>query len=253
MRNLLRTCLILSMGFAPPALLRAQDRDEVRAAYLASAGLSEVAAELKDLLMEELQAVADPDADRLSRMYSFVMAVHGLDARLVRQLEAGGIDIVHSIRSNSRRFIEQGLYSDPAVFGEVTGFENLAQPMDGYQSTVTVKVLETLKGRVDADTIYLRQRWRIGDTDVTSRDFVPEVGKSYLLLLSKPMYDAALARRRLRGEIPDDPVNRRSDHYAIYRFYEADSTRVVMGDGSAYASRIAFQELRWLQELIDEL
>jgi hypothetical protein len=245
--------LLLALGFAVCAPAPGQGTEEARAVFLDSVGRSEIAAELREYLLNELSVVAEPNAERISRMYSFVMAIHGLDTRLVRQLAAGGIDVVHSMTSNSRRFIEQGLYSDPAVFGKVIGFGDGDEPQDGYSSTVTVKVIETLKGEVHADTIYLRQRNSFADAQVGPRHFLPEVGGSYLLLLSRPMYEFAIARRRLQGESRPPPGTARPDHFAIYRFYEADSTRVVMGDGSAYASRIAFQELRWLQELIDQL
>ncbi len=98
-------------------------------------------------------------------------------------------------------------------------------------------------------------RWCCGSVarsrkDVGPRGFVPEVGRKYLLLLSRPMYEF-FAWRRGRAEPAGTAAA--SAHYAIYRTYLAEDGRVVMGDGSSYLADDVFQELRWLAELVEEL
>ncbi len=251
MERWLAGCFVVSgmiwLAIVPAAAAQNMNRD--RSEYLAAAGLEDEAAALEEYLRTELVALGYENADNLGRFFSFVMAIHGLDRDRVARLEAGGIDVVRAMTSEARPFIEQGLFSDPSIVGEVIGVSDSGKPGDGYGATVTVRVLETLKGSVDADTVVLRQRGTFAE-GLGPRGFVPEVGRRYLLLLSRPMYQFFVWRRATHESARAVPA---PGHYAIYRSYLAEDGRVVMADGSSYRADDVFQELRWLDELVKEL
>ncbi len=245
-------CVLLCTGWLWVAIgipARSQDIEQARRRYVSLLGLENERLALQEHLRTELDGLGYENAENLSRFFSFVMLTHGIDRDKVARLEAGGIDVVHAMTSNARPFMEQGLFSDPAVVGEVVAIEDSDEPGDGQGSTVRVRVLETLKGTVHADTIVLRQRRRSTE-GLGPRGFVPEVGSTYLLLLSRPLYKFFVWRRTGADSEPREP---RPGYYAIYRTYLVDDGRVVMGDGSMYTSDQVYQELRWLDELVNEL
>lgn len=239
--------LSLLSVLAPVSPVRGQDRAAARETYVSELGLRGNAGDIRLYLVDELRAMGHENPEGLAEFFSFIMVLHGLDLDKLLRLQAGGIDIVHSMTSNARPFIEQGLYSDPAVVADVVEFGDAGEAGDGYASTITVRVIERLKGMATPDTIHLRQR-RPFSEEAGPHDLVPEEGGRYLLLLSRPMYEYSVWRRSAEGPAVPQP-----GHYAIYRFYRADDDRVIMGDGSSYDAKSVYQELRWLQELIEEL
>ncbi len=236
--------------------MSAQDRNARRDQYIARLDLTEERQEVRDFLEEVLRAYGEGNPESLAGLFSFVMVIHGIDGRLLNRLYSGGIDIVHAMTSNARPFMEQGLFSDPVIRGEVIALHNETETDEVYQSTITIRVLEHFKGTVPPDTVYLRQRGRFGEGDMGPREFEPKVGDQYLLLLSRPMYDFFWTMRRSRSAAEaesDDIRPAPGGFYAIYRFYRLDDGRVIMGDGSSYGTEKVFQELRWLEELISNL
>lgn len=226
----------------------AQDAGSFRDRYVMSVGLGEERETLREYLYEQLVTQGHENAARLSDLFSFVMLIHGLDLEKVARLQAGGIDIVHAMTSNARPFLEQGLFSSPVLVGDVIERSDEGEPDDGFGSTVSIRVVEVLKGAAP-DTVFLRQRGRFSE-GMGPREFVPEAGRRYLLLFSRPMYEFFVWRR---GEQGGEPFAAKPGHYSLYRYYLSDDARVVMGDGSSYGAETVYQQLRWLDELVEEL
>ncbi|NNE47391.1 MAG: hypothetical protein HKN37_12120 [Rhodothermales bacterium] len=248
-RHLIRVALVLALLIpASPGLVTAQDMRTARRDHLASLGSVESASAVESYLLRQLQTIGAPNAGDLAEFFSFVMVIHGLDLQKLERLQAGGIDLVHAMTSDARPFMEQGLFSDPVVVAEVVDFGDSDEPTDGYRSTIAVRVVETLKGEVSADTLFLRQRGQFRN-GMGQNEFAPRIGEKYLLLLSRPMYEFFASRRQAPTQASAVPRHA----YAIYRYYRADDNRIVMGDGSSHDAGSIYQELRWLEELMEAL
>lgn len=149
------------------------------------------------------------------------LILSGYSPARVKALEARGLDVAAAVKADFLGTLEQYTILAPTVVvGTVTSIRDDAQA-DGFLSTVSVRVEETLKGARE-DVISLRQRSGLQGNDLrvqySNELDEASVGTKFLLFLSAPMYTAEAHRmgsgpagnfythQRIGYEIKDDSL-----------------------------------------------
>lgn len=244
---LLAAAILISLLAANSAHSQRLDRWE----YLEALGLSDEADVVRRYLVEGLTMRAQdwPTSriDDTARQMAFVLAVAGITYESILELQSNGVDVVHAVAADTRPFGEQSLLSDLVVVGEVIDSQPTTEPGDGYHASAYVRVIRHLKGAAPADTIVIRQRQPRRD-----RDIQPEVGSTYLLLLSRGMYRYGASNNwyQRTGSIP---VLWPHDYSSIYRIYRLEGDRIEWNAMSADETAAAFDEIRRIDNLLNRV
>ena len=244
---LLTTTIVASLSALSTAHAQQLDRSD----YLEAVGLAAEADTVRQYLLEGLEMRApswDPSRrENTADHMAFVLAVTGITYTSILELQANGVDVVHAVAADTRPFAEQSLLADLVVVGEVIDAAVTNEPGDGYHASAYVRVLRHLKGAAPADTIVIRQR-----LPIRARDIQPEVGHTYLLLLSRGMYryGAANDEYRRMGRIPTAGA---SDYSSIYRIYRLRDGRIEWNALNADETASAFEEIRRVDDLLSRV
>lgn len=239
-------CSVIFAACLPSWSATGQDRSAARAAYLRSIDLEDQAANLEEWLLAGLAPVRPGwPSERLravSSYFAFVLALSGVTADDLSRLRSEEIDPIHAITADTRPFIEQAMFADLVVVGTVAGVERQKESNDGFDSSALIDVAWVLKGLAPSDTIAVRQH-----ANLRERDIRPEIGETYLLLLSNGMYRFNAANER--GDIaarPDD-----DGRFLVYRIYRLVDGRLEWEGLSAAETELAFQEIRRLDHVLN--
>lgn len=249
-RFLLAGCSVLLVSIlAGWSDARAQRNPEARANYLEAEGLNERAEEIEEVLLDRLE---DRDMGtakqrvRTADFFSFILSVSGITPDDVEQLEEKGIDIVHTITARARPLMEQSILVDLVVVGSIASVEADGELADDHRHSLTVVVTDTLKGTVPSDSIIIRQKQRVSPQ---SPDPKPEVGETFLFLVSNGVYRYYLHRNTTRDARPPESEIRR--RYSIYRRYRIDEGRLLWEGRTREETRRALRSIetldRWLE------
>lgn len=191
--------------------------------YLNAIGYEDDGIVMRSLIEAGLRAEVPGESDQFytqnSSFFSMVLLLSGVRPLHFYQLNEAGIDIIHAITSDSRPFSEQSLLADLIILGEVTDLQSADDRGDGFDVTVEVSIVETLKGISPSETVQIRQRNANRLADSTTR---PEPGGTYLFLLSSGMYGFHSATYQLRstGEAQVRAPNLGEEKiFLIYRMY----------------------------------
>lgn len=160
----------------------------------------------------------------------------GFNPGEVRRLRTAGVDPFEAgsalVRGIATPF-QQAVLSKSVVVADVVSNE-VGGPNDGFGSTLTLSVIETLKGRHEAgDRIRLRQR--SGAASDYSSDLSGETGTRYLLFLSDDLYQQESTEE---GRRPGDDFM-----VQLASAYRLDGD-VVTGTASGQPRGVGVAELR---------
>ena len=245
LESALAAVLVLTLSAGTHTSL-AQDREAVRRQFLKEHALEEQAARLEEFLRYGLEVRApswsQEDREREAFNLSFVLLMNGITLEAALAVQDAGVDVIHAIAANSRPLVEQSLLSDLVVIADVLSQETTESPADGFQVTSNVVVRETLKGDAAQDTLMTRQRGQVSE-----RNILPEVGGTYVLLLSRGMYRfrAAAQRPENAGPQPNLP-----NVYNIYRLYRLVDGRILWDGYSEAQTTRAIGEIKWLDGVL---
>jgi hypothetical protein len=224
--------------------------------YLRAAGVETEAESLKKLLLNQLEQESPGMTESWyhtnARFFSFILLVNGITSQIASGLQNEGIDLIHAITSDSRPLEEQSLLADLVILGEVIQFANSHEPDDGFDISVEVLVKEYLKGRHPGNSIVIRQRMDRRTADPYSS---PNVGESYLFLLSGGMYGYQLVNHELRtkGEaivsLPQADMER---NFVIYRLYPYSNERLHWQNYSRRDTERAFEQVRRVDRFVHQ-
>lgn len=151
--------------------------------------------------------------------FSMVLLLSGVRPEHYYRLEQNGVDVINGITANVRPFDEQSLLSDLAIIGEVVEVIPETLEEDGFDVSVRIQIKEELKGSATGNTIVIRQR---RSDRLPASDTRPEVGESYLLLLSSGMYGYHKANYQFREKseiVVSPPQFGEEEVFVIYRIY----------------------------------
>lgn len=227
----------------------AQRSPEARAAYLDAQDLAGEAEDIEALLLERLDEKGMgtvQQRERTADFFSFVLTVSGITVDTIERLDAKGIDIIHTITARSRPLIEQAILVDLVVVGTITDVVESGALSDDHQYSLEVVVTDALKGTLPADTILIRQRQRVAPG---APDPKPEVGETFLFLVSNAMYRYYLDRHPTPEDRPPEAEIRR--RYSIYRRYRLREGRLLWKDHSSEETRRALDSIRTLDGWLD--
>lgn len=218
-------CLVVALLMLPwmwnkTGLLQAQIS---HTDYLNAIGYEDDGIVMRNLIEAGLRAEIPGESEQFyaqnTSFFSMVLLLSGVRPLHVYQLNDAGIDVVHAITADSRPFSEQSLLADLVILGEVTGLQSADDRGDGFDVTVEVTIVETLKGISPSETVQIRQRNANRLADSTTR---PESGGTYLFLLSSGMYGYHSATYQLRSTGEAEvraPRLGEEEIFLIYRMY----------------------------------
>ena len=225
----------------------AQDRTTARREFLREHGLEEQAARLEEFLRYGLEVRAPSwsleDREREAFNLSFVLLMNGITLDAALAVQDAGVDVIHAIAANARPLVEQSLLSDLVVIADVVSQEVTEYPSDGFQVTSTVVVREVLKGDPPQDTLMTRQRGQVSE-----RNVLPEVGGTYVLLLSRGMYRFRAAVQRPESGSPSETGTQ--PIYNIYRIYRLVDGRILWAGYTEAQTTRALGEIKWLDGVL---
>lgn len=249
--RLLPVALLLAVHLLDVNAVRAQDADLSIPAYLASAGLTAQAADLEKLLRVRIgDRMADWPTERVHQhaaFFAYIFAVSGVTAAHLITLEGSGLDVVHAVTADSRPLAEQSLLSDVVVVGEVVD-EATEGASDGFAVSTFIRVRRLLKGTAAGDTLIIRQR----NASTREREIRPQIGHTYLLLLSNGVYryQAARARARATGASPPNADVDEGLRFSIYRIYPFEDGRIDWRGLGRIESAHALEEIERVDRLL---
>jgi hypothetical protein len=233
----------LAVGLATP--LFAQDRTAMRSAYLDSLGLTVEAAQLEEFLLFGLEKRApswsQEDREREAESLAFVLTMNGVTLVAALAAQDAGLDVIHAIAANARPLVEQSLLADVVVIADAFQQSVTNEPGDGFEMSTEVAVRSLLKGHIAQDTLTIRQSARVSE-----RNIIPELGGTYLLLLSRGMYRFRAATRGTERISPAGNL------FNIYRIYRMADGRVLWQGYSSQKTEEALEEIRNLHAVLDE-
>lgn len=211
--------------------------------------MDETGEEIEEVLLDRLEDREMGTAKqrvRTADFFSFILSISGITPDDLVQLEEKGIDIVHTTSARARPLMEQSILADLVVVGKIVSVEADGELADDHRHTLTVFVTDTLKGAVPSDTILIRQKQRVSPQ---SRDPKPEVGETFLFLVSNGVYRYYLHRNTTPDARPPESEIRR--RYSIYRRYRIDEGRLLWEGRTREETRRALGSIetvdRWLE------
>ena len=178
-------------------LAREAQRQQARSAFLESRGRARHVRALEAALgaAPGIPVPTTEPALRASYLTEVAqdLAVLGFDAQGVASLRGRGVDVIAAAVAGSRAsFAQKAALTGLVVIGEAVSVVPDPGPGDGYRSSATFRVVETLKGAPPGATVVVRQRTG-PDTDSTvvvyPTDLSPEPGDRYLLFVSRELYE----------------------------------------------------------------
>ena len=202
---------------------------------------------LKNELMNRVENKPPAYYTDNASFFSMVLLLSGVRPIYYYKLQENGVDVVHGITANIRPFDEQALLSDLAVLGEVVDVISESFNDDGFDITVKVQISEVLKGETPVDTILIRQR---ASSRRSGNDNSPELGRTYLLLLSSGMYGYHKANYQMREEkeiVVSPPDFGEEEIFVIYRIYPYVNDQLQRSHQNRNA---AFRSLRRVDSLL---
>lgn len=230
---------------APSFAAIAQDMTAVRNVYLDSLGLVMQKAQLEDFLLFGLEKRAptwsQEDREREASSLAFVLTMNGVTLESALAAQDAGLDVIHAIAANARPLVEQALLADVVVIADIVHQERSDEPGDGFEMSTSAVVRSLLKGFLAQDTLVLRQSARVSE-----RNIIPEMGGTYLLLLSRGMYRFRAATRGSK------PVSPSETHFNIYRIYRMVDGRVLWQGYSEQKTEEALEEIRKLHLVLEQ-
>ncbi len=221
--------------------------------YLQLIGLDEegsiIKEKVKNVLREHSPGTPDSIVDNNAEFFSTVLVLSGITPETYNRLEQEGVDIIHAITADSRPFSEQSLLVDLVVTGMVTSTYYDEKEADGFDFTVEVTVDQFVKGNAPSDTVKIRQH---AEQRLTDTSLAPELGQTYLLLLSSGMYGYRVANYRFRevGQaMVSAPVPGQESEFIIYRMYPVVNGRLVHANKPVNRAISEIEEIHKLQQL----
>jgi hypothetical protein len=226
----------------------AQDRTAARRDYLKAQSLEEQAARLEEFLRYGLEVRApkwtQEEREREAFNLSFVLLMNGVTFEAAMAVQDAGVDVIHAIAANARPLVEQSLLADVVVVADVIEQQKSDEPGDGFGLTSAAVVRDRLKGTVTQDTLILRQR-----AQVSERNIVPEIGGTYVLLLSRGMYRFRTTVQRTAASAPEPEPQNVLNIYRIYRLVDGR----ILWDGYTEAQTTqALDEIRRLDGVLQD-
>lgn len=202
-----------------------------RAAWMQANGLQHNYEEVRALFTpERLEKIAPADRRASPAFPAFIdllaqdIAV-AYSADSIRHLAEKGTDIIDAYTDQTDLVHSVAAKSDLIAIGEVVSVNTAEDLGDDYASTVTVRLIETLKGKANNDVFLLREttgylkngRAQVGSGGLVSVEVgkgfrVPTPGTQYLFFVSKSAYTLQVLRQ-------DKTLSAGVGPYYVYQYW----------------------------------